>query len=268
MRKALVWILWGAVLLTAGGCGQSEQVSEESVPEEPSLEAPSRVEESSEEIRLGEKLQNSFEKLWDSTSYEMEVTMLVESHEDRTSRTDDSGTEADGTMRYHYQVAVDQNSDRAMLLMEMPDGTTGHLLIDNRVCYKLDDAAKTYEQQTYPYNAYSFGQLYTTELFLGMTDFLQLCDSGSREVELTELKKQTLDFESYRFTPGEEVSEALQDMTVTYYFRSDIPVCEVVETEQGKTTFLFDYISDKVEDVSVFEIPADYSEVKTQVSEN
>lgn len=261
MKRIIGVLVCVALLVTAGGCQQNGETTEASNQEEVSAAASGGTEASAEPIQPGEKLQNSFVKLWDGTGYEMDVTMLVESEEGLPPDTSENSKTTDGVMKYHYQVAVDQNTDRAMLLMEMPDGTVGHLVIDNQVCYKLNDEEKTVEKQTYPYNAYSFGQLYTTELFLGITRDLQLTDSGSREVKLGEAEKQELAFESYRFVPEEQASQSFQDMTVTYYFQQDKPFGEVVETARGKTTFVFQKVSDSIREPSVFEIPSDYTDV-------
>ncbi len=258
----LLCLLLPAVLTACSNSSQEESSAPSSAPESSAAQ-----EESSQEEVLGELLTDTFGKLQDGTGYYIDVTMIVEGGTNSTSSSENRQSSETERMSYHYQVAVDQNSDRAMLMMQMPDGTTGHLLIDNKVCYKLDDEAHTYMKQDYPYNAYSFGRLYTTDLYLGMMNYLHLDSSGTGDFRLSEDgKAATLDYEKYRLTADEQESNPFQEAVITYYFKDRKPYAEVLETDKGKTTFLFTTVSDTVKDPSVFAIPEGYQEIPAEAS--
>lgn len=254
--KKLICILLSLMLITlASAC--TNDTGEESVSELSTEEQSSEAEESSEEEKPEyDKLRNTFGKLWSGDYYYIDVRMIVESA-DTTVSGQESGAEK---TEYSYQIAVDQISDRAMLNMNTPDGTTGHLLINGKKCYKLDDGNKEYSEQEYPYNAKRFGEIYTTDIYLGMMNYLTPESCGKKSFQADEqTAPEELDYEQYRLTPDSDASDAVTEAHITYYFKNDIPYAEVLETDKGKTTFIFKEITDKPVSYKIFELPSDYT---------
>ena len=263
MKKILTVVLTAMLMLLACACtnGTAEDASSQA---EKSVQ-PSKQEESSEEEKPRyDKLQNTFGRLWSGEYYYIDVRMIVES--DQALISAEGGSEPEGDpSEYTYQIAVDQASDRAMLVMNMPDGTTGHLIINDHKCYKLDDQNKTYSEQEFPYNAKRFGEMYTTDIYLGMMNYLTPEGSGRKSFKASENDSPIeLDYEQYRLTPDSDASDAVTEAHVTYYFRGDVPYAEVLETDKGRTTFVFNSITDKPGDGSIFELPTDYVQESSQ----
>lgn len=221
--------------------------------------------ESSIDYTLGKRLFNSFGKLWGGTAYYLDVGMTVEG----LSTTNEEGSVelSNQTYYYRFRIALDKEKKCAFLKMNMPDNTTGHLIIKDGKCYRLIDDEKAYQSQTYPGEVATFGEGYTTDQFLGVINNLQLSESGQESIRMpNEEKAFNADYERYNYIPSDSASGSGASATVCYYFRDDVPCVEVFDTELGRTTFVIYEVSSTVPDQSVFDIPSDYHEKKQSQS--
>ncbi len=208
---------------------------------------------------MGEQLYNSFGKFWTGTYYYIDMVMRVEPADQESS------SDTAFVSEYNYKIAVDQDDELAMLNMTMPDGTTGHLIIKDGKCYKLDDKNKNYMVQDYPYSVKGFGELYTTDLYIGMMNHIMLEKQGKEDFKLSENENPVkLDFEKYKLTPDSESSDAVTEAYITYYFDNGKPYAQLLETDKGKTIFIFNEITDKRGSDNLFEIPGNYNEVSEE----
>ena len=66
-----------------------------------------------------------------------------------------------------------------------------------------------------------------------------------------------MEFEKYDVRVSGSSGEKI---TVTYYFKDEKPYSEVMQSERGKTVFLFRTVSDSIKDKDIFGISDDYSE--------
>ena len=69
--------------------------------------------------------------------------------------------------------------------------------------------------------------------------------------------QEDMTFEKYHISSSEKNASSI---TITYYFNDDKPYAEVMQSDKGKTTFIFNSVSDSIADGSVFKVPSDYSE--------
>ena len=172
-------------------------------------------------------------------------------------------------MVYNYKIAVDQDKELAMVDIKMPDETYGHLIIKDKKCCKLNDDTKSYMSQDFTENVKAFGEIYTTQLYLGMMNNIKLDSHGKADFESAyNEKEKDLDYEKYILTPDSDSSDAVSKAYITYYFKDGTPYAELLETDLGKTTFIFHKISNKISDDSIFRIPDDYTNAGDQSDES
>ena len=278
-RKTIIALCLSAVLaFTLCSCSGEDKKEEQSSADASKTEssAVSQDESSSLPDGMGELLYNSFGNLWSGETYYIDTTMAVESaslsfetsddtskeeSETEESKEESSQTEKENVIVYDYKIAVDQSRGLAMLNIQMPDGTKGHLILKDRICYKLDDEAKNYMSQSFTEDIKLFGEIYTTQLYLGMMNNIKLDSHGKADFESPYIseKEKDLDYEKYILTPNSDASDAASKAYITYYFKNGVPFAELLETDLGNTTFIFHKISDKISDDSIFKIPDDYS---------
>ena len=217
---------------STGGTAESSVNSEE-VPETES--------EVSVQKDTGELLESTFIKLWKSDTVDIEVTMTVEGKE----KTDEKQV-------YKYRIAGDKKNKNAMLEMEEPDGNKVHYIINENKIYDINDSEKTYNVLEYKKSIDSFIRAYTLDMNMGMSESLKIADSGTADFD----KQKELDFEKYNVVVSDGSSEKI---TVTYYFKDGKPYAEVMQSDRGKTTFIFKTVSDTIKDQKIFEVSKDYN---------
>ena len=217
---------------STGGTAESSVNSEE-VPETES--------EVSVQKDTGELLESTFMKLWKSDTVDIEVTMTVEGKE----KTDEKQV-------YKYRIAGDKKNKNAMLEMEEPDGNKVHYIINENKIYDINDSEKTYNVLEYKKSIDSFIRAYTLDMNMGMSESLKIADSGTADFD----KQKELDFEKYNVVVSGDSNEKI---TVTYYFKDGKPYAEVMQSDRGKTTFIFKTVSDTIKDQKIFEVSKDYN---------
>lgn len=233
--KKIMLIL--SIILMLSGCSTGG-TAESSVNSEGESEIPSEI---SVQKDTGEFLENTFMKLWKSDTVDISVTMTVEGKE-----------KSDEKQIYTYRIAGDKKNKNVMLEMEEPDGNKVHYIINDSKIYDINDSEKTYSVSEYKKTVDSFIKAYTTDM-MGMSESLKIADSGTADFD----KQKELDFEKYNVVVSGNSSEKI---TVTYYFKDGKPYAEVMQSDRGKTTFLFKTVSDTLKDRKIFEVSKDYSE--------
>ena len=98
----------------------------------------------------------------------------------------------------------------------------------------------------------SFIRAYTLDMNMGMSESLKIADSGTADFD----KQKELDFEKYNVVVSGDSNEKI---TVTYYFKDGKPYAEVMQSDRGKTTFIFKTVSDTIKDQKIFEVSKDYN---------
>ena len=218
---------------STGGTAESSVNSEE-VPETES--------EVSVQKDTGELLESTFVKLWKSDTVDIDVTMTVEGKE----KTDEKQV-------YKYRIAGDKKNKTAMLEMKESNGNKEHYIVNDSKIYDINDSEKTYNVLEYKKSIDSFIRAYTLDMNMGMSESLKIADSGTADFD----KQKELDFEKYNVVVSDGSSEKI---TVTYYFKDGKPYAEVMQSDRGKTTFIFKTVSDTIKDQKIFEVSKDYSE--------
>ena len=308
MKKKIIMALCLSAVLTFTMCscsgGDKKEDKQSSADVSKTESSAVQDESSSLPDGMGELLYNSFGSLWSGGTYYIETTMAVEpvslsseikKQESKTeeSKTEESKTEESKTeetseeskseessqsenenvMVYNYKIAVDQDKELAMVDIKMPDETYGHLIIKDKKCCKLNDDTKSYMSQDFTENVKAFGEIYTTQLYLGMMNNIRLDSHGKADFESPyNEKEKDLDYEKYILTPDSDSSDAVSKAYITYYFKDGTPYAELLETDLGKTTFIFhkisNKISNKISDDSIFRIPDDYTNAGNQSDES
>lgn len=234
--KRIILIL--SIILIMSGCS-SEKNGESSVNSDYTpAEIPQEI---SVQKDTGEILEKTFVELWKSETVYIEADMTVE------------GMEKTGEKQvYKYRTAVDGKNKNAMLYMEEPDGKKVHYIINDGKIYDIDNSEKKYSVSEYENTVDSFLKAYTIDMNMGMTEPLKIADTG-----ITEFDGQELEFEKYNVKVADGSDE---NITVTYYFKDGKPYAEVMQSDRGKTSFLFREVSDSIKDSNIFKVSKDYSE--------
>ena len=308
-KKIIMALCLSAVLtFTMCSCSGGDKKEDKQSSADVSKTESSAVQDESSSLPdgMGELLYNSFGSLWSGGTYYIETTMAVEpvslssgikkqeskteeskteeskTEESKTeeSKTEESETEESKTeeskteetseeskseessqsenesvMVYNYKIAVDQDKELAMVDIKMPDETYGHLIIKDK--------------KDFTENVKAFGEIYTTQLYLGMMNNIKLDSHGKADFESPyNEKEKDLDYEKYILTPDSDSSDAVSKAYITYYFKDGTPYAELLETDLGKTTFIFHKISNKISDDSIFRIPDDYTNAGNQSDES
>ena len=82
-------------------------------------------------------------------------------------------------------------------------------------------------------------------------------DQSESLIQCVEFEGKEMEFEKYDVRVSGDSSEKI---TVTYYFKDEKPYSEVMQSERGKTVFLFKTVSDSIKDKDIFKISDEYSE--------
>ncbi len=175
----------------------------------------------------------------------------------KTDMTVESTSSSENSSRYQLTIAVDKTNNTAMLYMKVENGSENHIIIREKQSYNLNDKNKTYTVQSFEDSIDLFAGLYTSGMYLGLTEPLELMDSGRKTIKLDNAEKNVT-YEEYRMTGDNQPSQEAEDAYITYYFDNRQPCMEVMEAAGGKTTFVFRQITSAIPDKSVFEIPKDY----------
>ncbi len=278
MRKISVLLLSAVIAASFTGCSIFQSDNEKKEEESSAVsDIENSKEESSKETSeasrpvTGNLLENSFGKLWKSKTYYVDVKMTVEAYGESTESDESVEDTAESQFYiYDYIIAVDSENALAGLNMIKSDSTYSHYVIKNNYSYDIDDSAGIYTVSPYPDGEVYFAEQYTTDICLGMTDYLVLEDSGSAKYSVSsDAEEEDVQFEKYKVTTTSEASGSiLGDATVTYYFKDGVPYAEVMKTAKGQTTFEFRTVSNKIETEEIFEIPEDYTSVSEEPSSN
>ena len=234
MLKKII-LLCGIILMLAG-CSSGKEESSKEISEYMPAEVPQEV---SVQRDTGELLESTFMELWKSDTVYIDTEMTVEGNSDEKSM-------------YKYIIAGDKKNGLAVLEMEQPDGKKVHYIINSKKIYDIDDAEKNYSTEDYGKTVGEFIDIYTKDMNLGISESLKLSDSGTSKFEGKEME-----FEKYDVRVSGDSSEKI---TVTYYFKDEKPYSEVMQSERGKTVFLFKTVSDSIKDKDIFKISDEYSE--------
>ena len=234
MKKIILFL---SIILMLSGCSTGG-TAESSVNSE---EVPETESEVSVQKDTGELLESTFMKLWKSDTVDIEVTMTVEGKE----KTDEKQV-------YKYRLAGDKKNKNAMLEMEEPDGNKVHYIINENKIYDINDSEKTYSVSEYKKTVDGFIRAYTLDMDMGISESLKIADSGTADFD----KQKELDFEKYNVVVSGDSNEKI---TVTYYFKDGKPYAEVMQSDRGKTTFIFKTVSDTLKDKKIFEVSKDYN---------
>ena len=225
----------------------------------------SKTEESKTEESKTEESKSEESETEESKTEESKTEETSEESKSEESKSEES----ENVMVYNYKIAVDQDKELAMVDIKMPDETYGHLIIKDKKCCKLNDDTKSYMSQDFTENVKAFGEIYTTQLYLGMMNNIKLDSHGKADFESAyNEKEKDLDYEKYILTPDSDSSDAVSKAYITYYFKDGTPYAELLETDLGKTTFIFHKISNKISDDSIFRIPDDYTNAGDQSDES
>jgi len=230
----------------------------------------SKTEESKTEESKTEESKSEESETEESKTEESKTEETSEESKSEESKSEESSqSESENVMVYNYKIAVDQDKELAMVDIKMPDETYGHLIIKDKKCCKLNDDTKSYMSQDFTENVKAFGEIYTTQLYLGMMNNIKLDSHGKADFESAyNEKEKDLDYEKYILTPDSDSSDAVSKAYITYYFKDGTPYAELLETDLGKTTFIFHKISNKISDDSIFRIPDDYTNAGNQSDES
>lgn len=277
MKKIPILLLSAILAVSFTGC-QIFQSNEEENKEETSVESNAEnsgtqsSQEASEESEqtTGNLLANSFGKLWKSKKYYIDVKMTVEVYGESDSSGETSQKSESSFYVYDYIIAVDSDNALAGLNMIKSDNSFNHCVIKNNYSYDIDDTSESYTVSPYPDGEVYFAEQYTTDICLGMTDYLVLEDSGSAKYNASsDSSAEDVQFEKYKVTSTSEASGSiLGDATVTYYFKNGGPYAEVMKTAKGQTTFEFRKVSNKIETEDIFKIPENYQKVVEESSDS
>ena len=236
MKKIFIFFMAALVLGMSGCSGSSESlvdVSEYSI-----------VAESPEKIKkdMGELFEQTFVELWKSDVIYIDVEMTVENNENSGQKD-----------VYKYVLASDKNKKKAMINMQQPDNKKLHCIIENDKIYDINDSEKTYKVSEYKNTMDDFIRAYTKDMNLGVSESIKLSEDGMTNFN----GQEDMTFEKYHISSSEKNASSI---TITYYFKDDKPYAEVMQSDKGKTTFIFNSVSDSIADGSVFKVPSDYSE--------
>ena len=136
--------------------------------------------------------------------------------------------------------------------MKESNGNKEHYIVNDSKIYDINDSEKTYNVLEYKKSIDSFIRAYTLDMNMGMSESLKIADSGTADFD----KQKELDFEKYNVVVSDGSSEKI---TVTYYFKDGKPYAEVMQSDRGKTTFIFKTVSDTIKDQKIFEVSKDYN---------
>jgi len=240
MKKAIIMLLAFTIVFASAGCTNSDKQQ----PEKTESSGASGITEQSTETESVRLTEQYFGSLYSSSSYSITTDMTVKSNYSPTE-----------SSLYHLTIAVDNDHQQAMLQMDIGDHDSIHIIIKDQKSYKLDDQNKTYTVQKYEDTITSFAKIYTEELYLGITEPLELIDYGEEKSD-----DETLHVEKYRMTETEQSDDTIDSAYVTYYYKDKSPYKEVLETANGNTTFIFKEINKSISDQTIFKIPSDYQQ--------
>ena len=227
-----------SIILMLSGCTSGSNTESSVDTSKTPAEIPQQI---SVQKDIGELLESTFMELWKSDTVDIEVSMTVEGKE-----------KSSGKQVYQYRVAGSKKNKSAMLEMEEPDGKKVHYIINADKIYNINDSEKTYTVSEYKKTVDSFIKAYTTDMNLGMSESLKIADSGTADFDGKEL-----DFEKYSVKMSDGAGE---NITVTYYFKDNKPYAEVMQSDRGKTTFIFKKVSDTIKDENILKVSKDHSE--------
>lgn len=236
--KKIGILLISVMLLGLFGCSgnknmeSSANVSERSVV----AESPAKIKKD-----IGELLENTFMELWKSDIIYIDVEMTVENNEDSNQKD-----------VYKYILASDKNKKTAMINMDQPDNKKLHCIIENDKIYYINDSEKNYKISDYKNTIDEFIKAYTKDMNLGVSESIQLSEDGTTDFK----GEKDIAFEKYAIVSTEKNASSI---TITYYFKDEKPYAEVMQSDKGKTTFIFKSADAKISDNSIFKVPSDYS---------
>ncbi len=233
MKKIILLL---SIILMLSGCASGKEESSRETSEYMPAEIPQEV---SVQRDTGELLESTFIKLWKSDTVYIEAEMTVEGKSDEKSI-------------YKYVIAGDKKNKSAMLEMEQPDGKKVHYIINGGKIYDINDSEKSYSAEEYKKTVGEFIDIYTKDMNLGISDSLKLSDSGTGKFEGKEME-----FEKYNVKLSGDSDEKI---SVTYYFKDGKPFSEVMQSDRGKTVFIFKTVSDSIKNKDIFKISDKYSE--------
>lgn len=237
MKKVcMLFIL--VMLLGLSACGGNNTQNSGSVSEY------SIVAESPEKIKrdTGELFEKTFVELWKSDVIYIDVEMTVENNENSEKKD-----------VYQYTLAGDKNKKTAMINMNQPDDKKLHCIIENDKIYYINDSEKTYKISEYKNTIDEFIKTYTKDMNLGASESMKFYEDGMTDFN----GLGNITFEKYNVLSSDK---SVSSINITYYFKDDIPYAEIMQSDKGKTTFMFNAVSDKIADSSIFKIPSEYSE--------
>ncbi len=276
MKRPLVLLLFVVTLVSFASC--TPETPEDSQESGGNISAVSEASENSvKELSDSDYLlMKSFGELWLSDQYYIDVKMKVEydpsklesaavpesktssGSESSSGTKSSSGSESSAgltTVNYDYIIAVDNEANKAGLIMNSDKGSKCSVVKDNYL-YEINHANKTYTKEPYSLNASDFGQNYTTRICLGLINKCSFQNTGN-----TVYNGKDVIFEKYNI----ENSKTSGQSVVTYYFeKNGKPVAEVYQTGSGMTTFEFRVVSKTILVKDILEVPADYKEVKSE----
>lgn len=240
MKRFILILLTVSIVLFSAGCASGNEESSGT-----SSAVSGDVSQQSSEPEQETRLNKCFGEFYSQDEYYISTNISVV-----------SSSSPETVSKYALQVAADNKNNAAMLHMKPSQGETVHIVIKDGFSYNINEETDTCTQQVFNDEVSSFTASYTTELYLGITENLQLKETGEKEVSIEGTdKKQKLYFEKYSMNDGEE--ESLSDgMSITYYFDGETPKMEVMETAAGKTSFVFNEVSSKIKDRTVFNVTA------------
>ncbi len=270
-KKLLLFIALFSILFSAA-CDDEKQNTDSSktVSSEQNVSSSDNSSENSSENSAKESqllLMKTFGELWMSDNYYIDVNMTVEYDPDTvsaSSSTDESDNKSDSssglkTVNYSYIIAVDRINGIAGLNMISDMGNSSELVKDKYI-YNINHADKTYTKQLYNGTADDFGEGYTTKICLGLINNCEFVKSGK-----TTYKNYDVSFEQYSVKrSSEDESPSIGDTTITYYFDEDgKALAEIIQTNNGKTTFEFKSIYNSIIVKDILTIPEGYKEVSS-----
>ena len=237
MKKFCILFIM-VMLLGASGCSQSNDTVSSSISENSIVaQSPSKIKKD-----IGNLFEQTFIELWKSDIIYIDVEMTVENNENSEQKD-----------IYKYTLASNKKQKNAMINMEQPDGKKLHFIINNDKIYDINDSEKTYKTSTYSNTIDEFVKTYTKDMNLGVSESIKFSEDGMTDFN----GLGNITFEKYKLSSEEKNSSSI---TITYYFKDDKPYAEIMQSDKGKTTFMFNSVSDKITDNSIFKIPSGYSE--------
>lgn len=243
MMKRMLLVVMILLLAVSAGCMvKSDEESSQNVSE---------IVESSEEVSvkkdIGELLENTFIRLWESDKIYIDVKMTVQENGQSTDESDKSEKSV-----YQYIIAADKKQKLAMLNMEQSDDSKVHYVINGNKIYDINDDEKSYQLIDYEDTIEDFIKAYTKNMNLGISESMVLSESGTTKFD----GKENIEFEKYNVS----VSDNTSKITITYYFKDGQPYAEVMQSDRGKTTFMFQTVSDKISNAEIFKVSSEYSD--------